>query len=295
MHNITILDSSGQAFFARQLEYVKSKSYDVVYQDLMARSSIPVSNEAPEGASTITYNTYDMVGAAVIINSYADDLPRADIFGKETTVKARAIGSSFGYNRNEILESQLTGMPLDQRRANAVQEAYERKVDNIAWFGDTQNGLIGFLTNPNIPTKASIVVGGWVGGLPDDIIQDLNELMGTVRATTKMKEQPQTLKVPVLAYNYISGTPRASNSDTTILQFVLQNVQGLAAIEPLNELTDTALLYDKNPDKLQMEILKEIEFLPPQERGLELLVPAWGKMAGVNVYYPLSAIILTGV
>lgn len=295
MQNITVLDSAGQAFFARQLEHIKAKSYDVVRQDLVARECIPVSNEAPEGTSTITYRTYDAVGAAVIINSYADDLPRADVFGKETIVPVRGIGSSFGYNRDEIIQSEMTGLSLDQRRANAVSEAFETKVDSIAWNGDAASGLIGFLNHPNIPVKASITAGGWVGEAPDVIIQDINELMGTVRSTTLMKESPQTLLVPVLVYNYISGTPRSSQADTTILQFVLQNVQGLTEIKPLNEITNTVVLYDKNPDKLQMEVVKELEFLPPQERGLELIVPAWGKTGGTNVYYPLSAITLTGV
>ena len=292
--SITILDSAGQAFFARQLEHVKAKSYDVVRQDLMARNYIPVSNEAPEGTSSITYRIYDMVGAAVIINSYADDLPRADVFGKETIIPARGIGSSFGYSRDEILQSKMTGLPLDQRRANAVSEAFETKVDDIAWNGSAVDGLLGFLNHPNIPEIANSI-GTWIGAAPDDIIEEVNTVMGTVRATTRMKEQPQTLLVPVLVYNYISGTPRASNSDTTILQFILQNVVGLSEVAPINELTADAMLYDKNPDKLQLEMVKEIEFLPAQERGLELIVPAWGKTAGTNVYYPLSAIKITGV
>jgi len=293
--SITILDSAGQAFFARQLEHIKSKSYDVVRQDLVARQFIPVSNEAPEGVSSITYRTYDSVGAAIIISSYADDLPRADVFGKETIVQARSIGSSFGYNRDEILQSQLTGVPLDQRRANAVSEAFETKVDDIAWNGDAKFNLIGLLNHPNVPVKTSITASGWVGESADLIIQDVNELMGQVRTTTKMKESPQTLLVPVAVFNYISGTPRNTNSDTTIMSFMLQNVVGISQIAPINELSDSAFLYDKNPDKLQMEVIKELEFLPPQESGLELVVPAWGKTAGTNVYYPLSAIRLFGV
>ncbi len=295
MKNVTILDSAGQAFFARQLEHIKSKSYDVVRQDLEARNFIPVSNEAPEGTSSITYRTYDMVGMAIIINSYADDLPRADIFGKETTIPARGIGSSFGYNRDEILQSQLTGLPLDQRRANAVVEAFEVKVDDIAWNGSPTDGLPGFLTNPNIPTKASITAGGWDGETPDVIIQDVSDMVGQVRLTTRKKEKPQTLLLPILAYNYISSTPRSSISETTILEFIMQKIKGITEIEGINELTNTAMFYDKNPDKLQLEMVKEIEFLPPQERGLELLVPAWGKTAGTNVYYPFSALTLTGV
>ena len=45
--NITILDAGGTAFFLRELEYVKAKSYYGVYQDLVVRELFPVSNEAP--------------------------------------------------------------------------------------------------------------------------------------------------------------------------------------------------------------------------------------------------------
>lgn len=297
LNNISILDATGVAFFARQLEHIKAKSYDVVYQDLIAREVFPVSNEAPEGADTITYRTYDMIGMAKIIVAYASDLPRADISGKETTIPVRAIGSSFAYNRDEILKAQLTGLPLDQRRANAVQRAWEERVDDIAWNGDAVSGLPGFFSNPNIPVTNSGTANGWIAEpTADNIIRDVNILMGTVRETTRLKEAPHDLLVPVAEYNYINGTPRTPNSDTTIMQFMLKNIEGLTSIRPINELSvglggaRSCYLYTKDPDKLQLEIVKELEFLPPQERGLELIVPAWGKVAGVNIYYPLSAI-----
>ena len=293
--NITILDDSGNIFFARQLEHIKAKSYDVQYADLVARSLFPVSNEAPEGVDIITYRTYDMVGAARIINSYADDLPRADVFGSETIRQVRAVGTSIGYSRNEILQSQMTGLPLDQRRANACQRAWEETVDDIAWNGAADHNLIGFLTHPNIPSLASGVVGGWIAATPDEIIADITTAFGKVRADTKMKENPNTMLLPVLLFNHISSTPRASNSDTTILKFVLDNVVGLNEIHPVNELLTDMFIYDKNPDKLQLEIPKELEFFPPQEVGLELKVPAWGKTAGVNIYYPLSVLKITDV
>lgn len=294
--NITILDDSGNAFFARQLEHIKANSYDVVYADLIARELFPVSNEAHEGADTITYRTYDMIGAARIINAYADDLPRADIFGKETIAQVRAVGISFGYNRNEILQSQMTGQPLDQRRANAAQRAWEEKVDDVAWNGDAVHNLVGFLSHPNVPELASGVTSGWItAASPDEVIADVNAAFGKVRADTLMKEQPNTMLLPVLEYNYIAGTPRATNSDTTILSFLLANVVGLQEVRPVNELTADAVIYDKNPEKLTMEIPKELEFLPPQESGLELKVPAWGKTAGVIIYYPLSVLKLTSI
>ena len=293
MKNITILDGSGAAYFARELEFVKSKTYDVEYADLIARELFPVSNEAPEGSDTITYRTYDMVGSAKIISSYADDLPRADVYGKETIIPVRAVGSSFGYNRDEILKAQMTGAPLDQRRANAVMRAWEEVVDDIAWNGSTTHGLIGFLSHPNVPSLAA--TGLWSAMTADAIIQEVSSWFGQVRADTKMKEAPQTLLLPVLEYNRIASNPRSSNSDTTILQYMLNNVVGLKEVRPVNELTKNAFIYDKNPDKLQLEVVKELEYLPPQERGLELLVPAWGKTAGVNIYYPLSILKITDI
>lgn len=301
-HNITIVDASGAAFFLRELEHVKARSYDVVYQDLIARELFPVSNEAPEAVDTITYRTYDMVGMAKLIHAYANDIPRVDVTGKETTIKVFAAASAFGYSRDEILKSQYTGLPLDQRRANASQRAFDQIVDDIAWNGDAVSGLIGVLSDPNVPSTNSVTVGGWLAATPDEIIQDVNVMVGTYNETTRMKEKSNTLLLPVAEYNHINGTPRASNSDTTIAKFILMNVEGVNEIRACNELSDTgisgartAILYDKNPDKLQLEIPKELEFLPPQEKGLELEVNTWGKIAGVNIYYPLSMLKLEDV
>ena len=56
------LDSKETAFFARELEYVKSGTYDTKYKALKAKQLFPVSNEAPSGADTITYRSYSKGG-----------------------------------------------------------------------------------------------------------------------------------------------------------------------------------------------------------------------------------------
>ena len=62
--NIGVIDANGAVFFQRQLEHIKSKSYDVKYAELKARQLFPVSNEAGAGVQTITYRTYDQAGSA---------------------------------------------------------------------------------------------------------------------------------------------------------------------------------------------------------------------------------------
>ena len=66
-------------FFARELDYVKAKSYDKVYPEFTALNHFPITHEVPEGAETATYYGYEKTGMAKIINNYATDLPRADV------------------------------------------------------------------------------------------------------------------------------------------------------------------------------------------------------------------------
>ncbi len=303
-------DADGAVFFARQLEHIKSKSFDVLYAELQARSLFPVSNEGGIGVTTITYRTYDMVGAAKIINAYANDLPRADVAGKETTIPVRSVGTSYGYSLDEIQASQLTGVGLDQRRSNASRRAVEQVVNDVAFVGDAASGLPGLFDNPNIPTGAVVDPGAgteWVNKTPDQILFDVNDLFADIFETTKMVERPNTLLLPPNQWSFIASTPRSANSDTTILQYIVQNSPYIASesdIIPVNECaaannvllsTDAMVAYDRDPDKLQLEIPVELEYLPVQMEGLEFIIPGRNRLGGLNIFYPLSLAIGTGI
>jgi len=304
------LDADGGAFFQRQLEHIKAKSYDVQYPNLKARELFPVSNEGGKGITSIVYRTYDQVGTAAIINAYANDLPRADVSGKETSIPVRSVGISYGYNLDEIQSSQLTGASLDQRRANAARRSIEQKVNEVAFFGDAESGMGGLFDNPNIPTGAVVNPGSgteFVNKTPDQILFDINDLFNDIFETTNMVENGNTLLLPPAQWSYIMTTPRADNNDTTIAQFIAANSPFLKSIDdiiPVNECaaannpelaTDAMVAYDRNPDKLQLEIPVELEMLPVQQKNLEFIIPGRSRLAGLNIYYPLSLAIATGI
>lgn len=306
----TYLDADGAVFFQRQLEHIKSRSYDVQYAELKARQLFPVSNEAGPGVNTITYRTYDQAGAAKIIQAYADDLPRADVAGKETTIPVRSVGISYGYSLDEIQASQLTGLGLDQRRANAARRSVEQTINDVAFFGDSAHGLPGFFSNPNIPSGNVVDPGSgteWVNKTPDQILFDVNDLFADIFETTLMVERGNTLLLPPAQWSYISSTPRSANSDTTILMYLVQNSPYLSSPEdviPVNECqaalnpeltADAMVAYDRNPDKLELEVPVELEMMPIQQKNLEFVVPGRARLGGVNVYYPLSAAIAEGI
>lgn len=302
------LDDAGSVFFSRQLEFVKAKSYDVLYADLVARELFPVSNDGGPGVTSITVRTYDMVGMAKIINGYAKDIPRADASGSERSIPVRSLAIAFGYNVDEIASSQLTGASLDQRRANAARRGFEESVNLIAFDGDAESGLPGFFSNVNIPVSTVVDPGSgteWVNKTPEQILFDVNDLFADIFETTKMKERATDLLLPPSQWSYIASTPRSSGTESTILKYLVTNSPYLASeanVRPVNELVgrgtagaDIMVAYTPDPDKLQLEIPHELEFFAPQESGLEIEIPGRGRIAGVNIYYPLSASIAEGI
>jgi hypothetical protein len=309
MHQFKNLDASTSIFFKRELEFVKARSYDVEYQDLTARTLFPVSSEAGAFAQIITWTSYDRVGMAQIISSYAKDLPRADISGKQESSPVRAIGLSFAYTVDEILTAEAVGKPLEQRRVNAVMRGSEETIDHIAWYGDAATGLPGFLTNANIPTGpvAPGAGGGttWVTKTPEEILDDVNNLFGTTYSVTRKKERPSRLLLPIKQWNYITTKARSANSDTTIAQYLVQNSPFLSSMDDIMAIpemegagtggADLMVIYTPDPDKLTMEVPLELQFLPAQEIGLSFEVPAWAKTGGTIVYKPLSARFAYGI
>ena len=222
------LDANESIFFARELEAVKAKSYDVQYAELKARKLIPVSFEAGAGAETIKYEQYDQVGMAKIIANYAHDLPRADVKGKEFISVVRSLGDSFGYNVQEVRAAKMAGKPLEQRRANAAKRAILQLENSIAFSGDAAHNLGGLLNAANI-TEVTIPNDGtgasklWSTKTPDQILRDMNLVANTPSELTKMVEAPDTMLLPVAKFNFISSTRLSTASDTTILKYFLAN------------------------------------------------------------------------
>ena len=301
------LDAGETIFFARELEFIKSKSYDVIYAELKARSLIPISFEAGPGAESITYSQYDQLGVAKLIANYANDLPRADIKGKQFTAPVRSLGASYGYNLQEVRAAKLVGKPLEQRRANAAKRAILQLENTILFFGSADEGLVGFLNNVNVPT-VSIPADGtgsvtqWSAKTADQILRDMNLIANTPFNTTKGVEQPSTMLLPLTQFTLVSSTPRSAISDVTILEFFLKNNPFIEEVEWVNELvgigaggSDRCVVYDRDQDKLTGEIPQDFEQLPVQEEGLEFQIPCHSRCGGVLTYYPLSIAYCDGI
>lgn len=293
------LDANEGVFFARQLEYLRPQAYDVRRAPLSALAVMPVDTSVPEGAEYITYTQYDQAGVAKIIANYADDLPRADVSGKQFTSPIRSIGDSYGYSVQEIRAANYAGTNLDARKQGAARRAHDELVNRLAWAGDSISGLPGFLNNPNIPNYIIPATGTgtsklWTTKTPDQILADMNGLVNQVYFQSKGIHRANQLWMPLEQHTLISTMPRSSLSDTTVLDFFIRNNPGVS-VRPLLELDganagglDAMIALENDRDNYVLQLPMMFRQHAPQQRNLEFVIPCESRFAGVSVFYPLA-------
>jgi len=294
------MDEAG-LFLERQLEFIRPQVFEVEYADIKYPTILPVTSEAGPGAQTFTYRIMDATGDFKLISDAADDLPRADVSQTEKSINIRSFGGSFGYTVQELRAAQMANVALEQRRAAAVRRAYEEKVEQVALFGEASVGLAGFFNNSTVDVLAAdkwFTGATATGTTAQDMLALLNQGVTAIINGSNMKEQPDTILMAWEDYNVVSTTRNSDASDVTVLEYFLRTNPFIRNVEPINQLDsdkgslskNRMVIYKRDPGKVQLHIPQPLELFPPQQRGLEFIVPAHARVGGVALYYPKSVI-----
>ena len=305
--NTMQVDANESAIFLRQLESIKTKTYDTKQKVLKGLSLIPISTAAQSGADVITYRQFTQVGYAKFISDYSKDFPRVDVYGVEVKRGIKSIGASYGYSIKELRRSQMAGTDLDTKRALAVRRANDELVNTTALIGSTDAGIPGFINNANVgvytvPSDGTGSSQKWKDKTPQLILRDMNALVNFVVAATNGRETPDTLLLPIAQYNYIATTQVGTYNDKTILRFFLDNSPYIKTVDWLVELAgigtssaDRMICYVRDEDHLTLEIPQPFEQLSPEIHNMEYTVGCHSETAGTIIYYPASIAIGDGI
>jgi len=298
------MDDKYTAVLEKQLEYVKAKTYDVVYPEFKARQLIPVSNEAGAGAETIVYRQWDSFGIAQIISNYADDFPMVETLAEEFTQKIQSIGAGFSYSVQDLRRAAMSGVPLSERKARATRRAIEQKIEDIGAAGDTNGGLPGLANNVNV-SLVSPVTGTWASATGAQMVADMLHFSSQVAVACKETFIPDTIVLDIASYNRLANTRISTSGDTnmTALNAFLEASPYVTSVISWNKLATAnaagtgprALCYARTPDVLSFEIPQEYEQFPPQQDNLAFKVPAHARVGGVLIYYPVAVGYMDGL
>lgn len=302
------LDAAENMWFQRELEAFIPELYNTKYPQLKARDMLPVSYALGPGIKLITYRSYTLVGLFQAISNYASDAPRSDAFGQEFTSKVRDYGGSWGWNIREIqasAQAQRTPaigpvMPLETARAMACRRAAEVNLDNIAFGGDSEFGLIGLNNIPgaNTYTVPNGAVGAsqlWTTKTADEILADLFAMEGTPLTNTNEVEFATRLLLPPAQFRLASRLRVSTASDTTVMEYFREQAQWITDIQPWWKLTGAGaagknrmISYRPALDTIRLEIPEEFNTLPPEPRNFEFVINAIMAIGGVICPYPMS-------
>ena len=282
-------------YTARQLDYVKTRTYDKKQPPMIGLLLVPISTEVPEWAETFTYTMFDEVGMAKIVANYAADLPRADVKGEEKTASIKNIGDSYGYSIMEIRAAAANRTDLPTRKSMAARKAIDIKLNQMALIGDTKLGLYGLINHPNVPLVVGLH-GDWMNPdtTADQMLADLDMIYDAVPNQSKDVHAPTRIAMPTDQRSRIFSKRVPDSGGKTVGQFFQDKHPGLqimGAAEFKGAGTggkDLILAYEYSEENLAMELPMPFNQLAAQARGLELVVPCLARAGGVVVYYPLS-------
>jgi hypothetical protein len=300
------LDRGESVFFARETEYVKTKTYDAKSPELKGLRLVPQASDLPVGIEQITYRRYFEAGEAKVIADYAKDFPRVEVFAKEYTSKVVDIGDSYGYSIKEIRSSMRGGKRLDQRRALTARRAIERKLNRLTLRADSDWGTYGLLDYPGI-TEATLPADGaggskaWSTKSVDQILRDINVMLDAVNAPTNGIEEADTLLLPLPARNQLVNT-RLGDTTISLMKYIQDNLPQIKRIEWLNELsglgvggTDRVMVGKFDNEHLENQIISDFEQLETEHEGGEYTIPCMATTGGVIIYYPMAFAYADGV
>lgn len=302
-------DDADTIFFARELEQVKAKAYEKRYQELEGRNIVPPVFDYDPAVETITYESYESIGVAALIENYATDFRRVDTKSKQESHKVKSFGDSVGWTFQDIRRARMAGKPLEARKVNAARRAILLVDDKVIAFGDTALNFTGVLNHPNVPIISAIdidptgaVVTAWALKTGAQLLADLMLGQSTVHTQSSGVEQPDTLVLPPSCYA-LAAMLTIGQTDTTILEHFLKNqkfIRNVISWFPLETAgaggTKRALFYKRDPDYLEHPIPQDFETpVPPQWKGGELETLFHARFGGVIIRFPLAMLYMDGL
>jgi hypothetical protein len=309
---------SASVWFARQLEAVEARAYEIKTPELNALKLFPVSSSVSAGAESTTYRAYGYVGRSDVGSNYHDDIPRSDIITREATNFIRPLTTYYGYSVQEARNARFAGLPLETQKATSARKNIDIGINRIAWAGDPTYKVYGIFSPESLVPTYTLQPGAslatlWLGKTAEEILDDVLNMRAAVIANSNGVETPDSLAVPQSVLTYLARpfTVGGVAVSESIMTYLLDKVDWLHNIVGVNELEQTsydtnifstqanqigaAFLYSKDEEKFKVEIPLPFNQLPPQFINFETKTICEARTAGVLMYYPSSCLIVLGI
>lgn len=287
-------------FFKHECEIILNKIIETIYDKLEALECVPLAPAEGPGLETLTWRSFTAVGLAKIISDYANDIPSTEVYGQEQSAKVYHIAASYGWDKFEVERAQRAGRRLVDTKSAAARQAMENKVDDLVWYGDPQYNIPGFLNYPGITehilkNNEAGTSKKWKDKTPEEMAQDIIDLVDAVLDSTSNKEQPDTILMPAKLYRLASTKFVDNRKEVSVLDFIKKTNPMIKSWKSINALTKAGaagsgriMCYTNSSDKLEFHIPVPVRQEEPERDGLLYKTILTADIGNLTVYYPQS-------
>jgi hypothetical protein len=334
LSNAGFREDAGQTMaFARQLEHIISKVYAAEFAQYKAYQLFPVNTELGPGDLSYTYRMISRLGNAAVVNAgNARDLPNIDLEGEEWPSQIITLGASYNFSVIDQASAAKAQIAIEAEKAKATREAIEALDESIACTGYAATGTVGVTNAPGVAVVPQTSTGTWASqlktalatapsttvpypavGAVSAIASDILTCKQQIYALTLGRHKATNFLLPPNLYGILDGVPRSpAFTDDGILAYI-ERVTGLevddwailqgagslsgsgSSIQATNSYKTRIVVYEKNPDVVQLMVAQPFVQLAPQPSSLVFEIPTYSRVGGAMAVRPLGIVCCDGL
>ena len=325
-------DAGLTAAYARSLEHIMAKTYAAEFAQYRAAEFFPVSTEVGPGDLTFTYRMIERIGQAKVISAgQGKDLPNIDLGGQEWPAPIITLGASYEFTVIDQQAGAKMQFAIEAEKAKATREAIEALEEQIWCTGYAAAGVSGVTNAVGVASGTKQSTDTWAAqivtalatppsttvpypavGAVGAIASDLIALKQQIFSLTIGRHNATNCLLPPNLYTFLDTLPRSpAFTDDTALGY-LEKITGLdidywpilngagsiagspATLGGSPGLNGRILVYEKNPDVVQLVQAQPFIQLAPQPTGLVWSIPTYSRVGGALAVRPLGVVFLDG-
>jgi len=296
---------AAQGFVLEQGRNVEASVFEKRYPTYNYADVVPVVTEGNPWAIGTQFFTVDTTGEAKVISGAANDLPFVSATQDTGSHDFWMIGAGWEWTLEEVNQASLYRTNLNATKAVSAGDAVERLLYNTAMTGETIKNATGFVNASGV-TATDVAASGsgsskfWTAKTGDLMVDDVNDLLSTVRESTGEVEYADTVALPPAAFRLLATTRVDTDKNKSALTLLQEsNIYTAETGQPLKIVQCRALTtasgdsggrmvaYRYDPEVVRFHLPMVKTMLPPRQKGLM----AWesgvyARTGGVEVRLP---------
>ena len=284
----------------RELEHSLNEVLREKYEPMNSFRLFTADTSTPPGATSVHAARLHDYGEAGFYRR-GKPIPMVGNNKQDQAWPVRYAVAGFGYSLFERLSSDFANSNMVAENMRTCREILMRFVNWVNWFGNEAVGMYGITNSPYMPRYISSVAFNDTSS-PIDILNALLDAASYPETASKGTYKPNACVMSPRLRKYVFNRDKnsVSASDKSIGQVFVERQEEIDSVDSAAELqgtgpgsTDGILIYRK--DRMGIERVQVggvFNALPPQDQGMETIVPCWCGTGGIRMRDPGTNVLM---